>query len=314
MRNRPSPKTSADKANLHPRNRHRGRYDFAQLTQSLPELSQYVIQTPYGDPSIDFANPASVKALNRAILKHFYDVEHWDVPQGYLCPPIPGRADYLHYAADLLAHFNDGEVPTGPSVRVLDIGVGANCVYPIIGHSEYGWSFIGADVDEVALGSAKLIVDSNPSLKGRIELRLQKSPLLIFQGILKAGEKIDLTICNPPFHSSLEEAQEGSRRKWTNLGKTSAKGIGQILPPLKNFGGQASELWCPGGEVEFIRRMIVESAKISNQCRWFSTLVSKVDNLESIYRELRKAGAEDYREQMMSQGQKTSRIVAWTFQ
>lgn len=275
------------KANLHPRNRHQGRYDFAQLTKSLPELSQFVIRTPYGDSSIDFADPASVKALNRAILKQFYGVEHWDVPEGYLCPPIPGRADYIHYAADLLAQSNGGKVPTGPSVRVLDIGVGANCVYPIIGQSEYGWSFVGSDVDEVALKSAKLIVDSNPSLKGRIELRLQKSSSLIFQGILKPGEKFDLSICNPPFHASLEEAQEGSRRKWKNLGKTSAQG-GQTQAPLKNFGGQASELWCPGGEVEFVRRMIAKSAKFSNQCRWFSTLVSKIENLGRICGELEK--------------------------
>jgi 23S rRNA (adenine1618-N6)-methyltransferase len=292
MKNRPT---------LHPRNRHQGRYDFAQLTQALPELSAFVIETPYGGPSIDFANPGAVKALNRAILKQFYGIEHWDVPEGYLCPPIPGRADYLHYAADLIE-------TTGPGVRVLDIGVGANCVYPIIGRSEYGWSFVGSDVDERALASAKLIVDSNPSLKGRIELRHQKSSTQIFRGIIKPGEKFELSICNPPFHASLEEAQEGSRRKWKNLGKTSAQG----KPPVKNFGGQASELWCPGGEGEFIRRMITESAEFSTQCRWFSTLISKVDSLGSIYRELEKAGA-DYREQMMSQGQKISRIVAWTF-
>lgn len=301
-----------EKTQLHPRNRHRGRYDFAQLTRSLPELSQFVIRTPYGDPSIDFANPQSVKALNRAILKHFYKIEHWDVPAGYLCPPIPGRADYIHYAADLLANLNGGKIPTGPSVRVLDIGVGANCVYPIIGRSEYGWSFIGSDVDEVALASAKVIVDTNPALKGGLELRLQNSPSHIFLGIFQPGEKIALTICNPPFHASLEEAQEGSRRKWKNLGKTSAQGAGQNKAPLKNFGGQASELWCPGGEIEFVRRMIKESANVSAQCRWFSTLVSKVENLGLICNELEKAGA-TYREQMMSQGQKISRILAWTF-
>ncbi|MDR3607611.1 MAG: 23S rRNA (adenine(1618)-N(6))-methyltransferase RlmF [Oligoflexia bacterium] len=304
MKNRPT---------LHPRNRHQGRYDFARLTEALPELSSFVIETPYGDPSIDFANPASVKALNRAILKQFYNIEHWDVPEGYLCPPIPGRADYVHYAADLIAEFNDGKIPTGPGVRILDIGVGANCVYPIIGQSEYGWSFVGADVDERALASAKLIIDENPGLKGRIELRHQKASSQIFRGILNPGEKFDLSVCNPPFHSSLEEAQEGSRRKWKNLGKKPAQGIGKIKPPLKNFGGQASELWCPGGELEFVRRMITESAEFSTQCVWFSTLVSKVDNLQSIYRELRKAGVTDYREQMMSQGQKISRIVAWTF-
>ena len=306
-------KNSASKPNLHPRNRNRGRYDFAQLTHALPELSSFVIQTPYGDPSIDFTNPVAVKMLNRALLKQFYKIEHWDIPEGYLCPPIPGRADYIHYVADLLALLNDDKIPTGPGVRVLDIGVGANCIYPMIGQCEYGWSFIGSDVDEVALASAKKIADSNPSLKSRLELRLQKSSSQIFQGVLKPGEIIDLSICNPPFHSSLEEAQEGTRRKWTNLGRTSARGVGQNQPPLKNFGGNVLELCYPGGEVEFVRKMIAESRKFSTQCRWFTTLISKVENLGSIINELRQAGVEEYREQMMSQGQKISRIVAWRF-
>jgi 23S rRNA (adenine1618-N6)-methyltransferase len=40
-------------------------------------------------------------------------------------------------------------------VRVLDIGVGANCVYPLIGHAEYGWRFLGVDIDEAALANAQ---------------------------------------------------------------------------------------------------------------------------------------------------------------
>jgi 23S rRNA (adenine1618-N6)-methyltransferase len=293
------------KSSLHPRNRHRGRYDFAQLTRSSPELSRFVIRTAYGDESIDFSDAESVKSLNRAILKHFYQTDGWDIPQGFLCPPVPGRADYIHHIAALLADSNHGEIPTGPGVLVMDIGVGANCIYPIIGHSEYGWSFIGTDVDEQALLSAKKISDANPDLKSALELRLQKSPGKIFEGVLKPGEKIDLSICNPPFHASAKEARESNLQKWRKLGKDSVSG--------RNFGGQGSELWYPGGEAEFIRKMIRESTKVSAQCRWFSTLVSKVANLGGIYRELESAGVADYREQVMSQGQKISRIVAWTF-
>ncbi|MFL5815709.1 MAG: 23S rRNA (adenine(1618)-N(6))-methyltransferase RlmF [Bdellovibrionia bacterium] len=298
-------KASSDKSGLHPRNRHRGRYDFGALTRSLPELNQFMIRTPYGDESIDFSNADAVKMLNRAILKSFYGIDHWDIPQGYLCPPVPGRADYIHHIADLLANSNRGEVPTGSQVRVLDIGVGANCIYPIIGHHEYGWSFIGTDIDARALACAKTIADANADLKGALELRLQKTPGKIFEGVIKPGEKIDLSICNPPFHSSAEEARASTQLKWKKLGKDSRAG--------RNFGGQNAELWCPGGEVEFIGRMIQESKNFSTQCRWFSTLVSKVGKLDDIYRELRNARVADYREQMMSQGQKISRIVAWTF-
>jgi 23S rRNA (adenine1618-N6)-methyltransferase len=300
-----SPKDSSDKTGLHPRNRHRRRYDFAALSRSLPELTQFIIKTPYGDESIDFSNADAVKMLNRAILKNFYGIDHWDIPEGYLCPPVPGRADYIHHIADLLANSNQGKAPTGRDVRVLDIGVGANCIYPIIGQHEYGWSFIGVDIDERALNCAKAITNANADLKSALELRLQKSPGKIFEGVLKPGERVDLSVCNPPFHSSAEEARESARLKWKKLGKDTNAG--------RNFGGQNTELWSPGGEAEFIRRMIQESRNFSTQCRWFSTLVSKVANLDIIYRELRNARVADYREQVMSQGQKISRIVAWTF-
>src|SRR5690606_24120764 len=138
-------------------------------------LSAFVIANPYGEPSIDFANPTAVQALNRALLKTHYGVEHWDIPKGYLCPPIPGRADYIHYLADLLADSNGGTIPRGPAVRVLDIGIGANAIYPLIGHAEYGWRFLGSDIDPVALASAKSIIESNRGLADAIELRRQKS-------------------------------------------------------------------------------------------------------------------------------------------
>src|SRR2546426_285023 len=101
---------SSEKAGLHPRNPHRARYDFAELCRSSPALAPFVGHNNYGGESIDFANPAAVKALNQALLKKFYGVAQWDIPAGYLCPPIPGRADYLHHVADLLAADNGGVI------------------------------------------------------------------------------------------------------------------------------------------------------------------------------------------------------------
>jgi 23S rRNA (adenine1618-N6)-methyltransferase len=293
-----------EKPGLHPRNRHRGRYDFGELVRTSPELSRFVRPNPYGDTSIDFADPDAVRALNRALLKLCYGIEHWDLPAGYLCPPIPGRADYLHHIADLLGAAGGGRIPRGPSVRVLDIGVGANCIYPILGHQEYGWSFLGSDIDPGALAAAERILRANPCLDG-IELRLQPSPGRIFQGLLREGEAFALSICNPPFHASPDEARAGTRRKLGNLGIGGAR---------LNFGGRAGELWCAGGEAGFVRRMITESAEIPTRCRWFSTLVSKSSSLPGLRQALRQAGALDIRTLDMAQGQKQSRILAWTFQ
>jgi 23S rRNA (adenine1618-N6)-methyltransferase len=297
---------SSEKSNLHPRNPHRFRYDFKQLLGACPELSPYVFVNKYGTETIDFANPDGVKMLNSAMLKHFYKISYWDIPPQYLCPPIPGRADYIHYIADLLADSNRGLIPEGKSVKILDIGVGANCVYPIIGASAYSWDFVGSDIDPVAIQSANHIIASNPVLSGKIECRLQLAEVHIFKGIIKHDEVFDVSICNPPFHASLAEATAGNQRKVKNLGGKNAKST-------LNFGGKSSELWCEGGEVSFIRKMIEESATIPHQCRWFTSLVSKKENLPSIYHALKKAKVLEFRTIEMAQGQKISRIVAWSF-
>lgn len=304
---RPDKPTGA-KPGLHPRNRHRERYDFPKLIKVFPELGAFVAPNTYGDASIDFGDPAAVKTLNRALLAHFYDIQSWDIPPGYLCPPIPGRADYVHCLADLLATGNAGSIPRGASIRVLDIGVGASCIYPILGNREYGWRFIGSDIDARALASAQRILDANPHLGMAIELRLQHEPSRIFGGILKTGEGIDVCLCNPPFHESLRQAREGTERKWRNLGR-AAEGE----KPVLNFGGQGRELWCEGGESAFVTRMIEESAAIPTQCLWFTALVSKSSSLPGIRTALKRAGVRESRVIEMAQGQKQSRLVAWTF-
>ncbi|WP_046243665.1 23S rRNA (adenine(1618)-N(6))-methyltransferase RlmF [Hymenobacter terrenus] len=303
----PPPTVLTEKDELHPRNPHRSRYNFKQLAQTSRELAAFVQVNKFGDESIDFANPTAVEALNRALLRHFYGIGHWDIPPGYLCPPIPGRADYIHYLADLLAADNHTVVPRGAAVRVLDVGVGANCIYPIIGHQEYGWHFVGSDIDAMALRSAQQIVASNPALAGAIECRLQPSRTAIFDGIIRPGELFDLTLCNPPFHASAAEAAAGTRRKATNLG--TQRGPKTVL----NFGGQQAELWCTGGEEGFVRRMIQESAQRPTSCRWFTTLISKKDSLPGVYQALKKVEAGEVRTISMAQGQKKSRLVAWSF-
>lgn len=296
-----------EKNKLHPRNPHRFRYDFQALIKSCPALLPFIFINKYDSETINFAHPAAVKMLNKAILKHFYHISNWDIPKDYLCPPIPGRADYIHYIADLLTDNHNGNIPTGKSVKVLDIGVGANCVYPIIGNHAYDWQFVGTDIDPVAIQSAKNIIENNETLSGKIEVRLQTSSSHIFQGIILPDEVFDVTICNPPFHTSLAEATAGTQRKIKNLsGKKS-------LNPTLNFGGQNAELWCEGGEESFVKKMITESATIPNQCVWFTSLISKKEHLPSIYRTLQNVKALEVRTINMAQGQKTSRIVAWTF-
>lgn len=291
---------------FHPRNRHQGRYDFPKLLEASPRLERFVIQTPRGEDSIPFADEEAVKALNQALLASYYGITGWDIPPGYLCPAIPGRSDYVHYLADLLAESHSGVVPQGSGVRVLDIGVGSSCIYPLIGRGEYGWSFVGADIDATALDSCAKILRSNPKFQEGVELRKQVVHRSVLKGVVRAGEKFDAVICNPPFHSSQAEALAGSARKWRNLGRGKSQHL--------NFGGQGAELWCPGGEVAFAQKMIEESLGFGKEIRWFSLLISRESHLQPLYAALERADVEEYRTIDMAQGQKISRFLAWSFQ
>jgi 23S rRNA (adenine1618-N6)-methyltransferase len=290
---------------MHARNRFRDGYDFPRLIASSPALKPFVGENAHGNLSIDFADPDAVMALNQALLKDAYDFI-WSIPRGALCPPIPGRSDYIHHLADLLSGGDEDEIPSGPAVTILDVGAGANCIFPMIGAAEYGWRFVATEIDVAAIRWARQIVRVNTEIAGLIECRLQPSPLACFEGIAQRGEVFAASMCNPPFHASSEEAAAGTLRKQRNLG------IARRDRAL-NFGGQAVELWCDGGEVGFIGRMIAESATRPRLCRWFTTLVAKSEHLPTLKRALNDVRATDVRDIAMAHGAKKSRVLAWTF-
>lgn len=296
------------KSKLHHRNRNREPYDLEALLKVRPQLQAHLKKNKYGTTSIDFANPQAVKLLNQALLDFYYGISNWEFPDANLCPPIPGRADYLHYIADLLAEHYNGSIPKGKQIKGLDIGTGASLIYPILGVVEYDWDFIATDIDQTSLASAAKIIEANDALQHKIELRIQDTSSSIFKGIINPDDKLDFTMCNPPFHASRDAAVKGTRRKVKNLsGKNTSK-------PDLNFAGIGNELITPGGEPKFIKTMIRESTAFANNCLWFTTLVSKQENLKDIYKHLKKASAKSVTTIPMGTGNKVSRIVAWSFQ
>lgn len=298
-------KIANSKLQLHPRNKHREQYDFEQLSEYNSELKPYVVQRPDGTKSINFKKSKAVIELNKAILKKDYEIDFWQIPENYLCPPIPGRVDYIHYAADLLADLTkDKEVPTGDKITVFDVGTGSSCIYPILGNHEFDWKFVASEIDEIAFKSASEIIDKNPSLKENVDLRFQEDHQHFFKGIFKDDESFDLSICNPPFHGSEKQATAASTRKNTNLNISSDE---------SNFGGQANELWYQGGELAFIKKMIKESKDVPYRFLWFTTLVSKKDNLKSLSYFLEKEEITNFKIIDMAQGNKVSRMLAWSF-
>ncbi len=293
---------------LHRLNTHKNGYDFPSLIKSCSQLSPYVHKNLHENYSIDFANPLAVKALNTALLQHDYGVKGWDIPEGALCPPIPGRVDYIHYVADLLG-LNESR---SSATRLLDIGTGANGIYPLLACKVYGWQCVGSDINAQSLDNVSAIIEHNPDLKDQFILRHQVDKHHFFEGIIQPGEFFDVTVCNPPFHASEEDALKGSQRKINNLARNRGESSDMKNSSL-NFGGLESELWCKGGEALFLKKMIKESKQFATQVGWFTSLVSKGDNVKPLMKLINKSGAVEAREIEMVQGNKITRVLAWRF-
>ncbi|MCX7549556.1 23S rRNA (adenine(1618)-N(6))-methyltransferase RlmF [Xanthomarina sp. F2636L] len=284
---------------MHTRNLHRNGYIFEELIENHHPLEDFVFTNDYQNKTIDFSNPDAVFHLNKALLKTYYQITDWHIPKGYLCSPIPGRADYIHQIADLLQIENSKD-----SINGLDIGVGANCIYPLLGAQIYHWKMVGSDIQLESVDAAKHNVSLTDNLSDSIEIRHQTNPANIFEGIILPNEYYHFTMCNPPFHASEKDALKGSKQKLKNL-----KIDGELL---LNFGGQANELWCNGGEALFIKRMIKQSIGFKNQVLWFTSLVSKKEHIPKFQKQLNKLNA-SYKIIEMFQGNKKSRILAWSF-
>ena len=138
-------------------------------------------------------------------------------------------------------------------------------------------------------------------------MKFQPDSDFIFKNILNSEDKFTFSMCNPPFHESAEDALQGNRRKTKNLRNS------KFQKPVLNFGGNQSELWCEGGEMAFIKKMINESVEFQSQVLWFTTLVSKKDHLHQLITLLKNLNVPEFKTIEMSQGQKVSRILAWTF-
>lgn len=312
---------------LHPRNSFRGSYDMDILSKHYPPLAPHVINCAKTNrPTIAFSDHKAVLALNTAVMVSDYNLSPaWAslLPEESLVPPVPGRADYIHHIADLIAEH--GVVPTGQQVMGLDIGVGASCVYPLIGHASYGWSFIGSDISTQSVNVAKHMVDSN-SFGEVIEIRHQPNPSQILVGVMDKKEPLDFVMCNPPFYGSAAEFQRESRRKVTNLAANVAS-RGSPIPfaaqdssweGSNNCGGSDSELWCEGGEVAFVTQILEESKEFRRSCLWFTSLVSRNYNVVEIEKELLRLtkvrhGVRKIKLIPMGPGLKSSTIVCWSF-
>lgn len=290
---------------MHPRNKHQHGYDLTHLQAANPGLKPFVYTNEHKKVTIDFADPAAVLELNRALLYADYRIKSWDIARNSLCPAVPGRADYIHYIADLLAESNEGVIPTGNEITILDVGTGSSIIYPILGIQEYDWNFAGTEIDENSMHVARGNINKNSWFKKKIELRLQPDKQRILTAVVGSKDRFDAVICNPPFFKSREENWQTSTKKFTNLHKDKNH------PTVQNFSGLPNELWYPGGEKAFITQLIYDSHKLHKHLGWITSLVSDKKNLKPLRAVLEYHKAQEIRIIDTKQGNKTSRILAW---
>jgi 23S rRNA (adenine1618-N6)-methyltransferase len=272
---------------FHPRNIHSLPYDFDNLVKANPDLVIYIIEKENGEKSINFKKAKQIKALSKALIKKDYQIDAWDFPDIFQCPPIPTRADYIHHLADLLADLHkEKEIPKGNQITVLNVGSGASCIFPLLAHRSYDWHVIASEADEKAFTSAGQILDNNPKLKKDIEMRHQANSENFFKGICKDDESYELCICHPPFNDSIKNPEIS----------------------VKN-----PDLSYPGGELNFISKMIQESKEFQYRFLYFTTMVAKKDHLKKLTSLLKKEGAKHQQIIEIGTGNKVSRILVWSF-
>ena len=323
-RARPPPR-APDGERMHPRNVFAASNpDFAALAATHPRLLPYLVETKDGLHTIDFASWDATFELNRALLDACYGVKHWEVPRGHLCPPVANRANYVHWIEDLLALSRPASASAsaaGPALVGLDVGVGASCVYPLIGASLNGWRFVGIDVTDVAVAGARANAAGNPAIRHLVEIRDARtfrlagtSPTLenqtrtnendsrgdsLLLPAMDEHETFAFCMCNPPFFDSDIQTEEARRRK----------------NPGSDFGGSDAETSCPGGERAFTARLFEDSLALRDRVHWFTTMCGKKETVKHLRRALasRDARVAAVRTTVFRQGKTARWGVAWSF-
>jgi hypothetical protein len=156
---------------MHPRNKYcMNPPNFKQLAALYPDFGRYVnARKDGGAPSgcIDWRDPNATLALTKTLLRHDFDLD-WELPEGFLCPPIPQRANYIHWIEDLLAGPLQCAISHPRELRIpqnavgVDIGVGASCIFPLLALRLHPtWSFIASDINHDAIKAAQANIDRN---------------------------------------------------------------------------------------------------------------------------------------------------------
>jgi 23S rRNA (adenine1618-N6)-methyltransferase len=272
--------------------------DFSSLSEEYPIIKEYILSSRKSSSlttakegedakseviQLDWKNPNTLLAITSALLHRDFGID-FSLPDGFLCPPLPQRLSYLHWAADLLSLLADAKWQHSSSnsdsdsdsknqndnnsnVVCLDVGIGASMVLSVLAVCVYGWRSVGSEINRRAVEAAEKLMEKNEKLQGKIVLRHVVDGKSVLDGVMTADDVFHVSVCNPPFFDSLAKTR---------------------LNPHRAASTVSEELVCEGGEEKFIGRMIRESWQFRHQVGWFTTMLGKKSSLSPLQKAIRQ--------------------------
>ncbi|PWY90662.1 DUF890 domain protein [Aspergillus heteromorphus CBS 117.55] len=278
------------------RNIYRDEVDFTALALQSPAFAKHL----KANGQLDFSDPDAVRQLTKSLLQRDFQLEV-EIPENRLCPP--NRLNYILWLQDLLDttgdHYRDDYDPDR-EVLGLDVGTGCCSIYPLLGCSlRPHWRFVATDIDDDNIQTARKTVSTN-KLDSCIEI-LQTDPKDDLFPLSKLNvDRLDFTMCNPPFYASRDELVASADAK--------------ERPPFTACTGSETEMVTSGGEIAFIARMIEQSLHLRDKVIWYTSMLGKLSSVSILVEKLLQHKNNNYAVTEFIQGNKTRRwAIAWSW-
>ena len=271
------------------------RPDFLTLIKEFPELKKYILKQNEDNEEefqFDWSNNELSLLMDKSILNYYFNIKYYDIPKGFLIPPIPSRINYINLINSIITKLiNDIDIK---NIIGIDIGTGANIIYPILGYSIYKWKFICTEINKEAYNNAKLILQKN-NLENNINIIKQNNKDNIFISILNRENKYIFSMCNPPYYNYENEIKLEDKKRDNEY----------------NF----DEIYYKNGEYGFFQRYFEESICYKNNVFLYTILIGKKINAENIYDKLSSYNdiIKIYNMQKILTGNNVRYIIYWSF-
>lgn len=244
----------------------------------------------------------SLHDINAKLLKQNYDL-NIHVPSEALVPFMDNRRNYISFLEniyDIISH-KDCRQLIPNEIHCIDIGTGYSAIYPLLGcKCRPEWKWFATELDQEALSYAEKNIQRN-NFQDKIELIKVTDPFQLFPLLNKSSRYnetapfITFVVCNPPFYQNEQEYQTSIQTK----------------KPLKfHVSGTVTERFTHGGELEFCKRMILDSR--DNDILICTCMIGKKSNLMILLNFLASIRIHWFTFHTLRQGMTWRWIIAWS--